>query len=125
LIGSPLFPADPALVTYPIFKGALLAIVSVWPAPWANAKCSIWGQRPQALPGEPPFPYSGYQMPWVSYLSADRAASLPALITERTADDGLLMSATTDRFDPTNVEHMRRSRQMAQIMIAHRGDPGY
>jgi hypothetical protein len=67
-------------------------------------------------------------MPWVSYLSAERAASLPPLpelITERTADGGLLMSATTERFDPANVEHMRRSRQMAQIMIAHGGDPGY
>lgn len=119
---------DPAVITYPMFKGVLLAMVAVWPAPWANAKCSIWGEKPPTLPGEPPFPYSGYQMPWISYLSAERAASLgplPDLITERTPDGGLLMSATTDKFDPTNLEHMRRSRHMAEIMIEHAGNPDW
>ncbi len=67
-------------------------------------------------------------MPWISYLSAERAASLgplPDLITERTPDGGLLMSSTTDKFDPTNREHMRRSRHMAEIMIEHAGNPDW
>jgi hypothetical protein len=119
---------QPTTITYPMFKGVLLAMISVWPAPWANAKCSIWGEKPSTLPGEPSFPYSGYQMPWLSYLSAERAAplgSLSDLITERTPDGGLLMSATTDKFDPTNLQHMRRSRQMAEIMIEHAGNPDW
>ncbi|HWE98263.1 MAG TPA: Imm52 family immunity protein [Caulobacteraceae bacterium] len=119
---------EPTAITYAMFKGVLMAMISVWPAPWANAKCSIWGEDPPTLPGEPPFPYSGYQMPWISYLSAERAAPLgplPDLVTERTPDGGLLMSATSDKFDPTNVEHMRRSRRMAEIMIEHAGNPGW
>ena len=126
-IGSPFYPPDPSLVTYPIFKGALLAMVSVWPAPWANASCWIWGERPPTQPGEAPFPL-GYQMPWISYLSAERASELgptPELITERTPDGGLLMSATETRFDPYNLDHMRRSRRMAEILIERGGNPSY
>jgi hypothetical protein len=119
-------PPDPAVITYRMFKGVLLAMISVWPAPWANARCSIWGEKPPTLPGEPPFPYSGYQMPWISYLSAERAGPLGPLsgvISERTPDGGLLMSATTDKFDPTNLTHMRRSHHMAEIMIEHASNP--
>ena len=47
----------------------------------------------------------------------------PAIKTERTADGGLLMTATEARFDPANVEHMRASRLMAQIMMRYGGNP--
>jgi len=127
-IGSPPKPPDPGVITYAIYKGAILAMVSNWPAPWACAKCSIKGRKPPTLPGEPPFPYSGFQMPWIAYLNAERAANLGPLqeiITERTPDGGLLMTATKDRFDPANVAHMRPSRQIAEIMIEHAGEPGY
>jgi hypothetical protein len=119
-IGSYEGDADPEVVTYPIFRGIVEALVAVWNPTWVNAKCSIWGENPPARPGQPAFPYSGFQMPWISYLSAERSAGLGALppsITERTASGGLLMSATTERFDPANDEHLRRSRQMAEIMI--------
>lgn len=127
-VGSWVAPPNPALSTYPIYKGALLAMVSTWAPPWVNARCSIWGQKPTSPPGLPPFPYSGFQMPWISYLCAERAAKLgptPDLMTERTPDGGLLISATTDRFDPSNFEHMRASQRMAEIMIEHGGDPQF
>ncbi|HEY2708970.1 MAG TPA: hypothetical protein VGI95_13040 [Caulobacteraceae bacterium] len=127
-IGSEVTPPDPRLATHAIYRGATLAVAAVWKAPWANVRVWIWGQRPPTLPGEPPFPYSGYQMPWISYLCAERAAKLgplPDLITERTPDGGLLMSATLDRFDPANLAHMRCSRQMAEIMIEHGGNPSF
>jgi hypothetical protein len=41
------------------------------------------------------------------------------ILTERTPNGGLLMSATTDRIDPTNPEHTRRARMIAEVMIAH------
>ena len=125
-IGSHVAPPDPSLITFPIFKAALLAMISIWPAPWANAQCSFWGERAPTLPGEPEFPYSGYQMPWISYLNAERAANVvvpPEIITERTPDGGLLMIAAETRFDPTNVEHMRPSRLMVQIMDEHADNP--
>jgi hypothetical protein len=121
-------PADPRLTTFPIFRSVLLSLISIWPAPWASARCAIWGERPPTLPGEPAFPYSGHQMPWISYLCAERAAKVVApsgVSTERTLDGGLLMIATETRFDPTNVEHMRPSRLMAEIMMEHGGDPDW
>jgi hypothetical protein len=124
-VGSSFRPPDLALVTFPLYKAALLTMISLWPAPWACARCSIWGEDPPTLPGEPPFPYSGFQMPWIAYLDADRArtANIPSTVaTERTPDDGLLMIASQTRFDPTNSEHMRASRLIAQTMIAHAGD---
>ena len=125
-IGSDFQAPDPAVVTYSLYRAALVSMISLWPAPWANAQCAIWGERPPTLPGEPAFPYSGYQMPWISYLCAERAAKVdvaPAIKTERTADGGLLMTATEARFDPANVEHMRASRLMAQIMMRYGGNP--
>ena len=127
-VGSNFHPPDPSIITYPLYKAALLAMISIWPAPWANAQCSIWGERPPTLPGEPAFPYSGYQMPWISYLCAERAAKVDVpsrVMAERTPDGGLLMTATEARFDPANVEHMRPSRLMAQVMMRYGGDPGF
>jgi hypothetical protein len=127
-IGAIRHPPDPQLSTFPLYKAVLLSLIAIWPAPWANARCTIWGERPPTLPGELPFPYSGYQMPWISYLCAERAAKVvvPSEVTsERTADGGLLMIAAQTRFDPANIEHMRRSRQIAEIMIEHGGNPGF
>ena len=65
------------------------------------------------VPLDPTFPVSVFHVPWIVYLSADRAAGLTLaleILTERTPDGGLLMSATTERLDPTNPEHVRRSR---------------
>jgi len=59
-------------------------------------------------------------MPWMSYLSAERAANIRApagIVTERTPDGGLLMIAAETRLDPQNPEHMKRSRAIAEIMI--------
>jgi hypothetical protein len=39
-------------------------------------------------------------------------------LAERTPDGGLLMSAATERLDPTNPEHVRRARILADTMIA-------
>ena len=93
----------------------------------ASARCSIWGDVPPTLPGEPPFPYSQYQMPWIAYLDVQRAAAIdvPAeYATERTPDGGLLMTATEGVFDPTNIDHMRPSRLIAEIMIKQGKDFG-
>ena len=125
-LGSPLNPPDLSLVTYPLYKAALLGMISIWPAAWACARCSIWGEDPPTLPGEPAFPYSGFQMPWIAYLNADRATGLDvpsAVATERMPDDGPLMIAAETRLDPTNVEHMRPSRLIARIMMERAPEP--
>jgi hypothetical protein len=40
------------------------------------------------------------------------------ILTERMPDGGLLMSATTDRLDPMNPEHVRGARILAETLIA-------
>ncbi len=131
---------DLTIVTYPLFKAALLAINAVWLAPWACAQAFRSGvvsvpidfggvqatrldSVPQ-VPSEPKFPDTIFHIPWIAYLSAPLAAGLkltPEILAERTPDGGLLVSATTERLDPTKPEHVRRARILAETMIACAG----
>jgi hypothetical protein len=73
------------------------------------------------VPLDPTFPESTFHIAWIAYLSAEHAAGLTLsrdILTERTSDGGLLMSATTDRLDPDNPGHVRRARIIADAMIA-------
>ena len=77
------------------------------------------------VPIDPTFPDTIFHIPWIAYLSAERAAGLTLareILTERMPDGGLLMSATTDRLDPMNPEHVRRARILAEILIACAGE---
>jgi hypothetical protein len=130
--------SDLTLVTYPLFKAALLAITAAWNAQWSYAQADrnefvevpvnfapgVPAFRIEAaaqVPLDPTFPKSIFHVPWIIYLSAQRAAGVtlaPEILTERTPDGGLLMSATTERLDPMNPEHARRARILAETMIA-------
>ena len=129
--GAPREPGPSPLILS-LYKGALLAIVEVWSSPpWANARCRHLGPKARvaARPGavRPTLGFRGCH--GSPYLCAERAAKLAALafdlMTERTPDGGLLMTATMDRFDPTNPEHMRASLRLAEIMIEHGGNPSW
>lgn len=132
-------PPDLTVVTYPLFQAALLAITAIWLAPWACAPAFRVGTV--AVPGveiapgvvatridgvtqvplDPTFPKSVFHIPWIAYLAPEHAASVTLardVFTERTPDGGLLMSATSDRLDPMNPEHVRRARIIAEAMIA-------
>jgi hypothetical protein len=129
---------DPAIVTYPLFKAALLAIHSIWLTPWACAQAfrsntlkvptdTAGGYRLESLPmipADPSFPDSIFHIPWFAYLSAPMAAGVklpPEIQTETTADGGLLMTATEERLDPDIPEHARRARILAETLIAQAG----
>jgi hypothetical protein len=126
-VGSLRVPSDPDTVTYPLFRSALLAILAQWPSVWANASAYKWDYyKASTAPGVPPHAYSRFHLPWLAYLSAPLAIGLdpsPEIPAERTPDGGLLMIAAEERLDPANPEHMRRSRAIAEIMIARAGDP--
>lgn len=131
---------DLTIVTYAVFKAALLAISAVWLPVWACAQCrrsgalqvpfELGGKRafmlkgvPQ-VPGDPTFPDSVFHIPWLTYLSAPLAAGLKLtsqIQTERTPDGGLLMIATEDRLAPNNPEHVRHARVLAETMLACTG----
>jgi hypothetical protein len=117
---------DPAIVTYPFFKDAFLAINAIWPPLWACACAFKVGYFKTLLaPGAPLFPYSHYHITWMGYLPTSPAKRFvlppPEIVTERTPDGGLLMIATEDRLDPTNPEHLRRARIIVETMIAATG----
>lgn len=131
---------DLTIVTYALFKAALLAINSVWLPAWTCAQAFRSGaiQAPFELgvaqgfelkgvpqiPIDPTFRDSVFHIPWLAYLCAPLSAGLkvtPEILTERTSDGGLLMSAVGGRLDPTNPEHVRRARILAETMIACTG----
>ena len=132
---------DPAIVTYPLFRSALQAVNEIWHAPWACAQAfridhyeveTDLGGAPATriesasqVPTDPTFPDTIFHIPWIAYLSAELSTGLrltPEILTERTADGGLLMSVTTERFDPTNPEHSRGARILAEALIAATGE---
>jgi hypothetical protein len=136
--GTPMIPVDLSIVTFPVFKAALLALVANWSLPWISAHAfrSISAMVPvhggagymlesrPMLPQEPAYPRSPFEIPWIGYLSANLAAGVKLtseIETERTADGGLLMIATEDRLDPDNPAHLRRARIIAETMIACTG----
>jgi hypothetical protein len=131
-----------SIVTYPLFKAALLAISAAWDAQWAyaqacrrNAAVAVPIDIAPGVPAfridsaiqvplDPTFPKSIFHVPWMVYLSAEYAAGVTLgreILTERTPNGGLLMSATTERLDPTNPEHVRRARILAETLIDRTG----
>lgn len=135
-----MFP-DAAVVTYPLFKAALLAINAIWPSAWTCAYAfrsdfvkvpvnygdGVQGYRLESLPpvpSDPTFPYSPFHITWLAYLSAPLAADVklpPEIKTERTPDGGLFMIAAEQRLEPTDPEHLRRARILADTMITRTG----
>jgi hypothetical protein len=117
---------DAAIVTYPRYRAALLAINAQWQPTWACAYAFRLDYHESPLsPGAPLFPDTRYHIAWVAYLSAQMASGLrlPAnIITERTPDGGLLITTTEERLDPTNPEHLRRARIVVETMVARAGD---
>jgi hypothetical protein len=116
---------DPAIVTYARYRTALLTINAAWQPTWACAYAfKLDYQKSSRFPGAPLFPYTRFHIPWIAYLSAPLTSGvqLPAeILSDRTPDGGLLMTATEDRLDPTNPEHLRRARVLAETMIARAG----
>jgi hypothetical protein len=133
---------DLTIVTYPLFRAALLAISAACGAPWAYAQARRsdmvtvpidFGAGVPAfridsaipVPLDPTFPKSIFHVPWLIYLSAQHAAGVTVareILTEHTPGGGLLMSATKERLDPMNPEHVRRARVLAETMIAQTGN---
>jgi hypothetical protein len=116
---------DPAIVTYQLFKAALLVVNATWPPPWACAYAfKLHYDKVPLIPGAPLFPCSRFHIPWLAYLSAPLAGGLELpteILTERTPDGCLLMTATEERLDPTKPEHLRRARILAETLIARTG----
>jgi hypothetical protein len=123
--GDEMVAPEPVIVTYPLFRAALLAINAIWQQPWACVQAfRVDYDRVLLYPGATLFPYSRFHIPWIAYLGPSLlqgSVSPPDIKTEHTPDGGLLMTATEERLDPTNPEHLQRARILAETMTARTG----
>lgn len=114
-------PPDRDMVTYPIYRGALEALASVWPVPWMQAYVFLPDRipritEPMVTPPIPPGTELRYL--WMLYLSAPLAAGLKPsaeLISDPTPGGGVILSVARDRLDPDNPDHIRRARLLQAI----------
>ena len=128
VVGDPSFaPTDPAIVSYPRFRQALVAMTALWQPAWSYAcafRMDYW--KAPIAPGAPVICYNPFHIPWIAYLAPKTATGFVVpradVRIEPAQGGGLLLSATEDRFDPTNAEHLRRAHDLAEIMIARTGD---
>jgi immunity protein 52 of polymorphic toxin system len=124
-VGDFLYPTDPLIVKYGLFREALLATSAIWQPTWGSvAAFRVDYAEESIVPGAPLFPYSAFHIPWIAYLSPARAVGFPVpaeIRTEHALDGGLLFTVTEEPLDPTNPEHLRRARILAETMIAHVG----
>jgi hypothetical protein len=123
--GDVLQPTDPSIVTYRLFREALLATSAIWRPLWAylSASTSHYWKGP-IVPGAPVIRHNPFSITWIAYLSPAVTRGFvvePELRTDSAPDGGLLMSATDQRFDPSNPEHLRRACILAETMIARTG----
>jgi hypothetical protein len=128
VVGDPSFaPTDPAIVNYPRFRQTLNAMTALWQPTWSYAcafRMDYW--KAPIVPGAPLIRYSPFHIPWIAYLAPKLATGLVVpradMRIEHAQGGGLLLSATEDRFDPISPDHLRRARDLAEIMIARTGD---
>jgi len=123
--GDQMVAPDPAIVTYALFRSALLTINAIWQQQWACVQAFRVDYHEVPLyAGAALFPYSRFHIPWIAYLGPsllDGPVSSPDIKTENTLDGGLLMTATEERLDPTNPDHLHRARILAETMMARTG----
>jgi hypothetical protein len=104
---------DPASITYPIFRSALLAIVDTWNPDECLASCD-------ELHGLIDLD-NHFREAWMQYLSptfADLIAPPENLLVERLPNGGLLMSATTETFRADDPAHLAAARAIGAATLA-------
>jgi hypothetical protein len=123
--GDEMVAPDPAIVTFSLFRAALCAINAIWQQPWACVQAfRLHYDQVPLYSGAELFPYSRFHIPWIGYLSSSTlsgATVRPDIKMEHISDGGLLMTAAEDRLDPTDPEHLRHARILAETMIAFTG----
>jgi hypothetical protein len=117
---------DASLVNYPLFRASMLAIIANWSCEWATA--TGFKIKLRHVPEGPAIRVeteSFHHPTWFAYLCAGRATGLalpPDMITQRTANGGLLMIAGEERLDSSNLAQMKHADLLTAIM-SERGRP--
>jgi hypothetical protein len=113
-VSSNIFPTDASIVTYDLFRSAMLAIVEAWNVTWCAAyPTDIMDFWPPVGSGH------HFKLAWMTYVSPRFAPLIrpPQDIESQTvAGGGVLMVATRERFDVANPEHMAAARAIDTAM---------
>ncbi len=102
---------DADVVSYRVFRAALLAIVDAWEPVRAGAYSQ---QLIQLYASDSFFPAA-----WIQYLCpwlAEKITLPSTVLSEYLPNGGLLMSATTETFDVDNLAHLKAAQDMAAAM---------
>ena len=102
---------DADVVSYRVFRAALLAIVDAWEPVRAGAYSQ---QLIQLYASNSFFPAA-----WIQYLCpwlAEKITPPSTVLSEYLPNGGLLMSATTETFDVDNLAHLKAAQDMAAAM---------
>jgi hypothetical protein len=109
---------SPEILTYPLFRGLLMAIVDAFEPEFAYASPINLSNRlnynPRRYNRSSPMPPC-----WMIYLDpslAARAAPKPPLVTETCPNGGLLMAATTKPFMTDNPAHLAGARLIGEVL---------
>ena len=105
---------DASIVTYDLFRSAMLAIIDAWDVTWcASFPTDIMTFWPPVGSGH------HFRLAWMTYVSP-RFASLirppRGIESQAVAGGGVLMVATRERFDVTNTGHMAAARAIDTAM---------
>ena len=107
-------PTDASIVTYDLFRSAMLAIIEAWEVTWCAAyPTNIMDFWPPVGSGH------HFRLAWMTYVSPRFAPLIrpPRGIEAQTvAGGGLLMVATRERFDVANTDHMAAARAINTAM---------
>jgi len=109
------FLADPQpdadVISYRVFRPALLAIVDAWDPVRTGAYSQQLIQLNESA--------SCFPAAWIQYLCpwlAEKITPPPTVLSERLPNGGLLMTATTETFDVDNPAHLKAAQDMAAAM---------
>ena len=113
-------PTDASIVTYDIFRSAMLAIIEAWEVDWClSYPTDLMDFWPKKRPGR-------IRMAWMAYVAPEFASLIrpsPDIETQTVAGGGLLMVATRDRFEVTNKGHLKAARAIVTAMTPFNGLP--
>jgi len=103
-------PTDTSMVTYDVFRSAMLAIIEAWDATWCAAyPTDLMDLWPHVAEEDQHF----RRLAWMTYVSPRFSPLIRPpqdIETQTVAGGGLLMVATHDRFEVANPEHMAAAR---------------
>jgi hypothetical protein len=100
------------LVTFPIFKAAMLILAETWEATWAKAFPNNMVQKTDWDGMKPGWGWIVYVCPHLAKL----VTPPPGVIVERRPNGGLFLAATEEVFDADNPQHIAAARLIRDAM---------